>query len=304
MNMMPNAINPRTRKIMENRDEVIPSFWDVYENKCDMLWEMLQKIFIIDTNGDIPHNEVFKITASNGSCFATKKYKNKLIVFPGIMGGNVTPYYDWYEDYCFNSPVYAHTLKIDKDGVLIRFNSTLHGVIPIIHEYAMTLTHIEMSFLISIINSRKSSIPIGRNNQVIESIQDYEKSVYEGKTGQITSPDMEGVEFYDPKTTIFVQPADLFEVKKQVVNEFLAHFGIRSSWNKKGNLIEAEVSQDDNRLLFNTFDTLDCMTEDLEKVNKMYNRNWSIKLNDYLQYKKGSEKDAEENDNSGLVEDK
>jgi len=81
---------------------------------------------------------------------------------------------------------------------------------------------------------------------------------------------------------------DTIDARKEILRSFYAEIGIRVMPEKRGNLITAEVSENDNALLFNISDMLKCRQEAAENINKLYGLRVSVNLSEDFRRLTGS----------------
>ena len=66
--------------------------------------------------------------------------------------------------------------------------------------------------------------------------------------------------------------------------DFLEHIGVKTGLNKRSNSVADEVNADTPSLLINLNDMLEQRQEGFERVNKHWGVNWSVELEDDLNY--------------------
>ena len=235
-----------------------------------------------------------------GSVGITDKYKGILSAYQGYYAGQPTQYYDVYKQYAVYSPVYSKVLTIGKDVVVGRNNALMNSVYPLIHNTAMKLAHIDVSFIDVLIDGRTSSVPVAMTEAQKQSLENWRNALCNGKVKSILDPAFSTTKFIDLKGNMNLTIKDLVEVRQNVLEDFYNAIGVRCNHEKKGNMIEEEVTSNDSMLLFNINDMLRCRQNLCEEVNKMYGTNWSVDLSDELKQKEVF--DDEENDINAVME--
>jgi len=277
----------------------------------NVLFERVMRLFVWegtesdDKKMNIEPRELELILMTNGSAGVHKKYKNTLAAYSGNYCGSPTLYYDVYEDYAYYSPLTSGILKVDKDIVVIRNNAVMNSILPLVNRYATMLAHTEVSFVNTLINGRDSGgIPIASTTTQKAAIEQYRDSLCNGKVGSILDPAFSGVKFLsvDKNTTLNIR--DLIEVRQNLLDAFYNDIGVRTSFNKKGNMIVEEVEANDPMLLLNINDMLNERKKGCEKINKLFGTNWSVDIAEELRYNEDEEevKTNEVDNNQTVVE--
>lgn len=263
------------------------TFW--YKYWKNALLEKAIHTRTIDTKGEIPFRATEKILLLNGTVGCTDKYrgsKGKLAVFYGENCGDTTAYYDLYKDYSYNSPIDSRVLKVNKDIVMGWNNSTKSSAEPLFHTFAVLLAHADVSIINKLINSREKSVAIAGNKAQLTALQNYRNDLANGKVTPIYDPALAFVDFKTFPSTNDMSLQELQEFKKDTLNMFLNWIGVKTSIEKKGNLIADEVAANDSLLMFNLEDMDDCWQKFVDDVNAMFGRNWEFKKSKHLNYEK------------------
>lgn len=272
-----------------------------YDYYKEYLTERVLRLFKWDCGDDkdLPR-EIEIALMLGGSVGITDKYKGILSAYQGYYAGQPTQYYDVYKQYAVHSPVYSKVLTIGKDVVVGRNNALMNSVYPLIHNTAMKLAHIDVSFIDVLIDGRTSSVPVAMTEAQKQSLENWRNALCNGKVKSILDPAFSTTKFIDLKGNMNLTIKDLVEVRQNVLEDFYNAIGVRCNHEKKGNMIEEEVTSNDSMLLFNINDMLRCRQNLCEEVNKMYGTNWSVDLSDELKQKEVF--DDEENDIDAVME--
>ena len=265
-----------------------------YKYWSQILLERAMRLFVWKNTGDIPAKEIEFALMLNGSCGFTDKYKKTLSAFQGQWCGKPTQYYDIYEDYSVYSPVYSAILKVGKNIEVIDNNACRTSVLPLINRYAIMLSHTEVSFVNTLINGRDSGgIPIASTAAQKTAIESYRNSLCNGKVMSILDPCFSGVEFKGVNKNTTLQITDLVEVRANLLNSFYEDLGVKTSKEKKGNMIVEEVRANDAMLMLNLSDMLYHRQLGCEKVNKLFGVNISVDISEELKYNEVIKGDGE-----------
>ena len=284
-----------------------------YDYWIEVLFERTMRLFKwegteVEGNNNVPAKEIEGILLMNGTAGVSRYKKQgtrdkKLAVFNGMFGAGPTVYYDEFEGYNIYSPVFSAQLTVGKDVVVMNNNRCRNSVYPLCHKYAVLLAHTEVSLVDTLINGRDSGgIPIASTEAQKVAIENYRNALCEGKVGAILDPAFSGVEFIGVSKNTALSIKDLMEVRQNLLDSFYNDIGVRTSKDKKGNMIVEEVEANDSMLLLNISDMLECRQKAAEEVNKMFGTNWSVKVADEIDYNKEA-KDNGNGESKNIMED-
>lgn len=270
-------------------DPTQTTFKPIYNFFLQNLFERCMRLFIWNTNNIIPPKEIESILILNGICCITDKYNNKLTAFNGWYSGEPTVYYDIYKSFSVYSPIYSNILNVN-ECVLVHNNSINTPLYPLINEYAILLAHNELTIINTLINARNlDGVPIAKNNAQKESILAYRNSLCNGKISVVMDDAFDSIDFKGINLQSHQNIGELIECRKKLFDSFYNDIGVKTSWNKKGNMIEEEVQADEPMLLININDMLDCRKKACEEINKKYGVNFNVDLCEELKYKRKEE---------------
>lgn len=230
----------------------------------------------------------------------------KLTPFHGYYAGSPTEFYDEWEDFSVHSPIFSGTFKIGKTIAVIKNSSLCNSILPLVHRYAILLGHMEVSLINTLINGRDSGgTPIASTEAQRQAIQNYRDSLCNGKVVPILDPAFSGVRFYGESKTTKLEVLELVEAMRNTLDSYFNDIGVKTSYDKKGNMIEEEVAANDSRVLFNIDDMFESRKRGAEDINKLFDANWSVEKCKELRYDEmegGNVNGAENDDNSKAVE--
>lgn len=259
------------------------TFADGYAYWKELLFERAVRLFKWENTYEVPPHEIEVALLLGGACGITDKYKKTLSAFQGWYAGAPTQYYDQYEDFSIHSPVFSGVFKIGKDIEIIKNNALMNSIYPLVHRYAIMLAHTEVSFVNTLINGRDSGgIPIASTAAQKQAIEDYRNSLCNGKVTSILDPAFSGVQFLSVDKNTVLNIKELMETRENLLNAFYADLGVKTAWNKKGNMINEEVEANNSMLLLNISEMLEQRQIGAEKVNKLYGTNWKVDISPEL----------------------
>lgn len=261
------------------------SYAECYSFWSNILLERSLHLFHWETEGT-PEHEVEKILMLQGMVgIARIKGEKDLVALYGQYGAGLTHYFDIYEDYMAYAPGYSEQLKVGSQVAVIWQNSLRNSIYPLIHRYATMLSHTEVSLVNTLINGRDSGgVPVASTETAKRAIEDYRNSLCNGRVLSIHDPAFATVEFKGINKNTALNIKELMEVRENLLNAYYQDLGIKTAWNKKGNMIVEEVNANDSMLLLNLSDMLEFRQRGCEEVNKLFGTNWSVRLNPVIEY--------------------
>lgn len=210
-----------------------------------------------------------------------------------IAGENESEYYQptWA---VFANPVVTkksgEQWVFDKDCINIWNNSLQESMwyLPLdgsmytfIARYARQLADIESSINIYMVNSRAASLPVSDDNTVKESIKLFFKKLAMGKRSIITDSNIvekfRNVDFNNSSGKDDLN--GLLVARDKILEQFYRDIGIRMYNPKRAQVTESELESNDQLLLINHDDMLECRQTGIEKVNDMFGTEISVSLN-------------------------
>ena len=248
----------------------------------DYMTERCMSIFKWNNLPDtIPQDVLELYLQGNGNCFFTK-VNDKYYVFTGGLGGE--PDYNYRPTlYTVANPAlnYNESLKIGIDGVLIKNDTLLKGLLPLHKRYATILANNEICLRIADINLRITSLISSTDDNTTKSAEKYLKDIEDGKLGIIADDG-----FVD---SIKAQPlavnerilTALIEYQQYVKSSWFNELGLNSNFNgmKKEAISDSEQAMNEDVLkpLIDTM--LECRQKACEEINAMFDLNISVSLN-------------------------
>lgn len=263
---------------------------------------MLDKLeSLIDIKGlplTIPSRVVINQLLVNGFSFITE-HEGNLYAFYGGLGGEPNANYDPTIATISNPALkLSKSYVIDEDGVLIRNDSHMLGVVPILCKYGTLDAEIMITFRLMTINNRISALINADDEQGYESACQFLKDIEDGKLGVIQSSG-----FFDGvQTNDFSNRAgdikDMIELSQYLKAQEWEEFGININGNMKREYVnDSEMSMSEPAVL--PFITNMCKNwkEGFDKVNAFYGTEIEVdfsKLISYMEEKEGEMVDEEQ----------
>jgi len=231
-------------------------------------------------------------------------YKNELTAFNGTFNG-VTKYIDEFTHFNCYCPIDTFTKKINDDIIVIDNTSLRNPILPLIHHYAVMLSHTDVTLVNSLINVRDSGgVPIAPNEKTKASIEQYQNKLYNGQYGIITDLGLQGVQFVGTTRGGEQSIKEIYEVREKLIKSFYQAIGIKGSFEKNNNAVTDEVTSDTSLLQINIHDMLECRKKGIEKVNNLYGTSIVVDLAPEILdlYKQNSNCDCDESEEEKNVD--
>lgn len=232
----------------------------------------------------IPYRELEKILQLNSFAYWLKK-DDKLYVFFGGLGGRPNEYYQPTNFIVANPYLqFFKTVKVNEEGVLMWNDYSHMGLSLMIRRYAELMAECDITLRFGLINDRLVSILYANNDNSKDSAEEFMKDVEDGcKLGVIlgdTWVDDNGdfrVNDYRKANTQDLK--DVMELQQYLKASFWNDIGIQANYNMKREAInDSEAGMNEESLKPFIDDMLECRKEALEKINKQFGTNITVKF--------------------------
>lgn len=242
------------------------------------LLERVQRLFVWDGLADtLPQKEIempLYLRGFVGVC----DYKGEMSAFNGTMSG-VTKYLDEFTEFNAFCPLGTFNKKINKDIVVIDNTSLRNPLLPLIHHYSILLAHNDVTLQSALINVRDSGgVPVVTTEKQKQSVSEYYDKLFKGQFGSMTDIGNMGLSFVGGSRGTSQTLKDIYEVREKLIKSFYQAIGIKGSFEKNSNSVDAEVTSDTCLLQINIHDMLECRKRGAEKINDLFGTNYSVNL--------------------------
>ena len=221
------------------------------------LFEKCVRLF--EWNGlPFPQKELEMLLLSRGFAGVVDDPKAGIFVTDGSLSG-VTVYPDIFTDFTYAKPTaQGGTVKINKDCVIIDNDSLRSGIIPLVNRYAVLMAHADATLRDALINMRYDLVFSTDDDGTLDNIKDWRKKIVNGEFAPILDESLveRAIALPTQSTGKGQLAKDALEVRENLLRDFLSEIGVRSVKDKRGNMIDAEVKDNDMQLLFNISDML------------------------------------------------
>lgn len=230
-----------------------------------------------------------------------------------------TELYGYDKYYAPTKGVFGNVKLISKDLVLgknaeVIYNNNIEahvldhqivdgGLLTYIKRYARMLSDIESTISIRAVNTRQTAYPVAKNQAMAEQIKAFYAQVEAGQRSVITDqPFIDAFRNVDiAGKTDTEKINDLLIARDKVLATFFREIGVKfQQEQKKAQLTEDEVTADEQLLLINPIEMLRKRREGLERVNRHFGTNITVRINPEYdrsnQQRTGGESDDSTND--------
>lgn len=266
-------------------------FW--YHYWKETLFERCMRLFKWDC-GIIPQKEIEQRLLLTGFCIITKNNSGKLVCASGGLYEQDV-YYDEFKKVTYNLVGESGERTIGKDCVVISNNSLRNSLFHMIHNYAMTLAHCDVSIICELVNTRATKTFSAKNKSVAKTINEWYNNLFNGKMSSIMDDYTCALESFDNRTNS-TNLLQLMETRQNTLRNFYNDIGIKTSYDKKERMNVEETALDDGLLLININDMYEYRKKACENVNAMFEESWNVKKS--VEYVSRETLESEENNDT------
>ena len=205
-----------------------------------------------------------------------------MVAYGGMSGP--TQYFDVFKDFTYSAPLAkGGTKKIDTECVIINNTALRNPMNVFIKRYAILLAHCDITLVMSLVNLRTKNIIATDDQGTADSYKEMFKKFYKGEfsalidKGLLGSSDG-GLNNIALPTSGNIGVMECIDAKNEIMRMFYNDIGVRYTRDKKERMIESEVENDQQLLLFNINDMLRQRENACKKINELFDLNISVKL--------------------------
>lgn len=224
----------------------------------------------------------------NGNVFITdKNVDNKLCIYTGGLGG--------FPDQLFRPTIYTVSNPAQKlsknfvieyednegDGILIKNDFLMKGVVPLISKYAVLLSENELSIWDAEINTRIISVLSAADSKTKQALDEYIEKILSGDLSVVFEKTFgeDSIKSTQFTNTSACSITDLIELEQYLKGSLFNEIGLQSNWNAKRESISSNESQLNEDMLMPFIDQmLYSRNKACEQINKKYGLNVSYEL--------------------------
>ena len=228
----------------------------------------------------IPADMLESFLQRNGyACIA--KHEDSLYAFVGGLGGELDVYYRPTICTVANPALnLSKDFVIDKDCIIMKNDTNLQGLLPIILRYSSMLVENDISMILATYNTRLQKIISASDDSTIASAKEYLSQIISGKQGIIAdNAFLKSLNMNDSSKDNKVIE-ELIKQNQYLKSTMLNEIGLQANTNlKKERLVSAEIESNSESLYPIVDDMLKCRKNAIEKVNEMFGTGIEVEFN-------------------------
>ena len=260
---------------------------NLYKIYCEQLLSLASGIFEytgFDETVDTWELEKFMIL--QGFVGIGDAYKNEVAqghyVLNGSMSG-VTPYLDRFTTLVYANPVFDSKSYTINENVCMFYNTrNISKLSDEISVYALQLAQVAISLNLCIVNKRVDGVFNVYTEKQKSAVEDFYTKIYAGSPIALTGNDMinqiSNIELSRKDNNI----GEIIQAQNNIYRMFFRMLGIDFSKDKSQAILSDESESDNSALRGFIYPMLLSRRECVENYNKMFGKNVSVKLNDFV----------------------
>ena len=220
----------------------------------------------------IPYQELEKILQTSGYAFITE-VKGKLYAFAGHLGGEQDVYGNPQKITINNIFLnFNKILNVETDGVLIRSDDSLQGLLPLFNKHNFMLIENDINMIMNGYNNRLQTMISASDDKTKASAEKYIENLIAGDIGVIgSSPMFEGVKSQSGGSQQGSAVTTLIEYHQYVKASLFNEIGLDANFNmKRERVTKGETEQGDDILYPFIDNMMKCRLAAIEKINEKY----------------------------------
>lgn len=264
----------RFQSYIKDKDTAVNHYIDNYLTKT-------QSMFVYENLPvTIPQSELEHLLQTTGNCFVAEVDGN-LYALSGSTGG-VNDAYNRPTQYIVANPALnlCKTYEIGKDGVLVKNDYYMNGLLPLIGKFAVLLTDSNISLNTAVILSRITMLISASDDKTKQSADTFMQKILDGDFSVIgESAFFDGVKLQTTPTGSSNQLMQLMEIIQYYKANLLNELGLNANFNmKRERLNRSEVSMNIDVLLPFVDNMLYERQQAVEAINEMFGTEITVDL--------------------------
>lgn len=199
-------------------------------------------------------------------------YEGKLYFLRGTLGGRPTPSYI-PEDFVFANPYipWSGQLKVGEECVLVKNDTGLQGILPILKRHTHLQTHVDLSFYLTTVMSRLTAFGVAGRDQEAEAINNVLEDIEGGKIRALTDQNILNQIHTQPYAGDARFITSLIEMMQYSKASEATDLGLQANWNAKRESLTASETLLNENVIHTFADNMwDCWNEWVNEVNEKY----------------------------------
>lgn len=287
------------REYLYNKDKYLDNFID------DMLIKVNQMFHYENLPDTVPKRILEKFLTESGYCIFTK-HNDKYVILQGGLGGELNEYYEYTK--CIVANPYLKLNKeytLNDDCILIRNDSKMKGLIPILSRYAVLCGDCEISLNMLTNVLRSQYLISAGDNKTKESADNFIKRLFDGDFSCIAENTfLDGVKVHGVSgDSKYIQ--QFIELNQYLKATAYNEIGLNANFNmKRERLNQNEVDLNTSILIPLADDMLEERQKAVKMINEKYGLNISVDLSSVWKMTKESVDNATQTQETETEEEK
>jgi len=234
----------------------------------------------------LPKKELERMLQVNGYCFIMD-VDGELYGFNGGLGGERDVYNRPTEIVISNPALKLNkTVKLS-EGVLIKNDDMMHGLIPIYAKYSSILTENEITMILANVNKRVNNLISVSDDNTAESARLYLKKLFEGEIGYIFENKLyDSLKTNTNATQGTRSLQDLFEFHQYIKATMYNEIGLNANFNmKRSRLVSDEVELNLDSLYPLIDNMLEQRKQGVQDIKEKFNVDITVDFNSSWEYR-------------------
>ena len=287
------------RNLIYSKDTALNDFIDNMLIKCNQM-------FVYKNLPDsVPKRVLERFLLENGFCIFTKE-NDKFIVLSGGLGGELNEYYEYTK--CIVNNPYLKLNKeytIDDDCVLIRNDSKMKGLIPLLEKYGVLCGDCEVSINMLTNNLRTQFFISANDDKTKQNADTFIKKLIDGELSVIGENQfLDGVKVHNVSSQAnYIQ--QFIELNQYLKASAFNEIGLDANFNmKRERLTVNEVELNTSILIPLADNMLEERKHAIDLINQKYGLNIEVDLSSVWKLQKeGVDKAIETQDTETETQD-
>ena len=286
------------REYLYNKDKYLDNFID------DMLIKVNQMFNYENLPDTVPKRILEKYLTESGYCIFTK-YNDKFVILQGGLGGELNEYYEYTK--CIVANPYLKLNKeytINEDCILLKNDSRMKGLIPLLSRYAVLCGDCEISLNMLTNVLRSQYLISAGDNKTKESADIFIKKLFEGDFSCIAENTfLDGIKVHNASSNgNYIQ--QFIELNQYLKATAYNEIGLNANFNmKRERLNQNEVDLNTSILIPLADDMLEERKKAVELINEKYGLNISVDLSSVWKMTKESVDNATQTEETETKEE-
>ena len=282
----------QAKSLIYSKDIALNDFIDNMLIKCNQMFEYKN---LPDT---IPKRVLERFLLENGYCIFTKE-NDKYIVLVGGLGGELNEYYEYTK--CIVSNPYLKLNKeytINDDCILIRNDSKMKGLIPLLEKYGVLCSDCEVSINMLTNNLRTQFFISANDDKTKQNAELFIKKLVDGELSVIGENQfLDGVKVHNVSSQAnYIQ--QFIELNQYLKASAFNEIGLDANFNmKRERLTVNEVELNTSILIPLADNMLEERKNAIDLINKKYGLNIEVDLSSVWKMQKEEVDKATETQN-------